>query len=80
MTKQDEIELIVGAVKEAVQEHVNGKIEGLHKKLDCHITKMEPVIDALGFVQVLHKFIKWIGLPFTVVFVGLWVMFKRIIN
>jgi RNA processing factor Prp31 len=46
---------MITAVKKAMQEHVNGKIDNLDKKLTTHMTEIAPYIQALAGTKILYR-------------------------
>lgn len=63
LSKQDREE-IVGIIKLTV----NGKIDGLHEKVDnqqtnlaAFIEKLDPVIEAMGWLNTTKKVTTWVG-------------------
>jgi len=67
--RSEDIQLIRDTVHTTIKEVVNGKIDKLSDKLDEHIRVMEPVKDALSWVNTTQKFVKWTGIP-VVAFIG----------
>ena len=44
----------------------------MNEKLDTLIDQIQPILDAQRVVISLHAFLKWLGLPFTVVGLAVW--------
>ena len=51
---------------------VCGSNKVINDKLDSLTVSIQPVLDALRLVVTLHAFLKWLGLPFTVVGLAVW--------
>ena len=89
MTEDQKKELIQ-EVTNTVRVVVNGKVDDMHKKLDSYISEdlkwkgevntfMEellPVRDGLITVQLINKFVKWLGLPAIGAFI-MWILFNK---
>ena len=89
MTEDQKNELIQ-EVTNTVRVVVNGKVDAMHNKLDSYIDKdsewkekvntfMEellPVRDGLITVQLINKFVKWLGLPAIGAFI-MWIIFSN---
>ena len=48
-------------IRDTIQEKVNGKVDRLEKKLDAHIEKVEPILDALSASRFFAKTVSLLG-------------------
>lgn len=50
----------------------------LTTKLDALINQIQPILDAQRLVVTLHAFLKWLGLPFTIVGLAVYWVWKNL--
>ncbi len=69
-----ELQTLLDGVKDEIRVTVNGKIDNLTKMLDKHIAehdklseKLDPLLDAVRWINTSRKFIVWIGVPVATV-------------
>lgn len=48
------------------------------KKIDKLVEQIQPILDAQKFIATLHAFLKWLGLPFTVVGLAIWWIWSKL--
>ena len=59
--KEKDIQYLSEHLESVIQKTVNGKIDRLHKKLDAHIDKLEPVFEVYDTAKRGGGFIIWIS-------------------
>ena len=69
-----ELQKLLDGVKDEIKFTVNGKIDRLNEKFDKHIAehdklaeKIDPLVDAVRWINSSRKFIIWIGAPVAVI-------------
>jgi hypothetical protein len=55
-----------------LQARVCGANKEINQKIDTLLDQIQPILDAQRVVISLHAFLKWLGLPFTVVGLAVW--------
>lgn len=69
-----ELQTLLDGVKDEIKVTVNGKIDNLTKMLDNHIAehdklteKLDPLVDAVRWINTSRKFVVWIGVPIATI-------------
>lgn len=70
-------ETLKKVIQESIQEHVNGKIDKMDKKLDAHIEEMRPLMDLIEGAVVMRKVVLWFT-SFLIALGSVYLMWKQI--
>ena len=61
-----------------LKERVCSSNKVMNEKLDTLIEQIQPILDAQKLVVTLHAFLKWLGMPFTVIGLAVWWVWSKL--